>query len=93
MEDSAYFSHYSVMLADCLEIFQENFKRDSNGLFADMTFGAGGHSLNVAKSFPRHKVISVDQDPEAFANGLEQIKVQGLENQVKLLRMNFSEFP
>ncbi|MBD64137.1 MAG: 16S rRNA (cytosine(1402)-N(4))-methyltransferase [Halobacteriovoraceae bacterium] len=92
---SSYTSHYSVMLPECLEFAalacessdKEHFK------LADMTFGGGGHSVAFAKEFENVEVFSVDQDPDAFQNGLERIKLEKLEEKLKLVKMNFSEFP
>jgi 16S rRNA (cytosine1402-N4)-methyltransferase len=81
------------MLRNCLEILKEHLNGRQDGVLADMTFGAGGHSLSLAKNFSNHNVIAVDQDPEAFANGLEKIKELGLEDKLELRQMNFSKFP
>lgn len=35
-----------------------------DGVFADLTFGAGGHTLALA-TMPGARVLSFDQDPEA----------------------------
>lgn len=93
MSESSYTSHYSVMLRDCLEIFKQELNPEGKGVLADMTFGAGGHTFAMAQTFPSYEVYSVDQDPEAFANGLEQIESKSLGERVHLNRMNFSEFP
>ena len=38
------------------------------GVFVDATYGAGGHTKEVLKRFPKIKAISIDQDPETQAN-------------------------
>ena len=89
----SYSAHYSVMLTDCLRIFNEELDPKSSSPLADMTFGAGGHTLALAKQFSGTKVFSVDQDPEAFENGQRLIKDAGLEGRVSLIHTNFSNFP
>ncbi|MBC77320.1 MAG: 16S rRNA (cytosine(1402)-N(4))-methyltransferase [Halobacteriovoraceae bacterium] len=91
--DQNYSEHYSVMLRDCLRIFGEELDVNSTSPIADMTFGAGGHTLALAKEFSTSEVYSVDQDPEAFANGQRLIKEGGLEDRVHLIHTNFTNFP
>lgn len=93
MSETSYSSHYSVMLRDVLRFFREELPKGASGWLADMTFGAGGHTLSIAETFPSIKVQSVDQDPEAFANGQKIIREKSLERQVFLDKMNFSSFP
>lgn len=89
-----YTQHYSVMYQDCLDAFKGVAKKkQGNCHFADMTFGGGGHSLGIAREIQNSVVFSVDQDPDAFKNGLQKIQQQGLSERVKLNKMNFEEFP
>ena len=89
---TAYGEHYSVLCREILQYAQENFKNTADVLFADMTFGAGGHSVALAKTFDLGKVISVDQDPDALENGKRILREQEVEN-LELLNMNFEQFP
>lgn len=91
--NTQYTAHYSVMLRDCLRFFEQELATEGGGWLADMTFGAGGHTFALAEKYPEFTVLSTDQDPEAFANGQEQIKARGFEGRVQLNRMNFTEFP
>jgi len=88
-----YSKHYSVMNRDVLEYLNLNFKNEDHLMLADMTFGAGGHTLKMAHDFQNSKVYAVDQDPEAFANGNKLIKENNLESRVNILHTNFEEFP
>jgi len=90
---SEYLSHYSVMLKECLEAMETGFKASGTNLFADLTFGAGGHTFALSDHFAGSTVWSTDQDPDALANGEQNIKRRGKEGSVHLLPMNFSEFP
>jgi 16S rRNA (cytosine1402-N4)-methyltransferase len=64
-----------------------------SGFFADLTFGGGGHTFALSDRFPGSTIYSTDQDPDALANGRENIKRRGKEAYIHLLPMNFIEFP
>lgn len=87
-----YTSHYSVMLPETLEYLVPKDNREYC-LFADMTFGGGGHTLTLAKSHENAIVYSTDQDPDAIFNGNQKILDMGLEGKVHLLKMNYESFP
>ena len=87
-----YFSHYSVLLEECLSHLG-NKGNEFPYLFADCTFGGGGHSLELLKRFSQARLIAFDQDPEAFVNGLEILKDKGYKNRSELHHENFSCFP
>lgn len=53
--------HTPVMLSECLEGL--NIKPD--GLYADLTFGGGGHSSAILERLTTGKLIAFDQDEEA----------------------------
>ncbi len=93
MSSKEYKSHYSVMLRDCMAFLSEAAKEKTPRRLADMTFGAGGHSLAMAKAYPESIVYSTDQDPEALANGKKIIENEGLEERLTLFNMNFESFP
>ena len=81
-----YKPHYSVMLKDIIEEVQ-----CEGGVFADLTFGAGGHTLALAK-IPGTQILSFDQDPDALKNGYKYLKKNGVKN-VELVDSNFENFP
>lgn len=87
-----YGKHYSVMYKECLEALKEGASQD-NAIFADMTFGAGGHTTGLAKMLEHAHVYGVDQDPDAIKNGTERIKNESLENKITLIKTNYSDFP
>ena len=61
-----YLSHYSVMLKECLEALELGSKSSGSLLFADLTFGAGGHTFAISDHFSGSTVYSTDQDPDAL---------------------------
>lgn len=90
--ENDYGKHYSVLKNECLDFLTE-LNLNQTCFYADLTFGAGGHSTALALKNPKATVYSVDQDPDAIKNGEKIIQDQNLSNQVKLLKMNFVEFP
>lgn len=91
--DDSYKAHYSVLKNECLDFARKACEGVSNPLLADMTFGAGGHSVALAKLFDNARVFSTDQDPDALANGETVIEAEGLKDKLTLLNMNFEKFP
>lgn len=90
---SQYLAHYSVMLKECLESFETGHRDSGSSVFADLTFGAGGHTFAISNKFPEGTVYSTDQDPDALKNGFERITSEGKEGKINLLAMNFEKFP
>ena len=87
-----YKKHYSVLKKESLDYLTHSGELDS-GIFAAMTFGAGGHTCSLAQMNPKYQVYSVDQDPDALKNGENKISKLSLNSQVKLHAMNFESFP
>lgn len=56
------FSHYSVMLNECIEALNIN----PNGIYVDCTAGGGGHSEAILEKLDKGTLISLDQDDEAI---------------------------
>lgn len=88
-----YLSHYSVMLKECLDALELGSQASGSKIFADLTFGAGGHTFALSDQVSGSTVYSVDQDPDALKNGEANIQRRGKEASVHLLPMNFLEFP
>jgi len=86
-----YGAHYSVLKDECLNYLTKDNSVES-GIFADLTFGAGGHSCSLAQLNTNYKLYCVDQDPDALINGNKIIKEHGLDKQITLLDMNFATF-
>lgn len=88
-----YLAHYSVMLKECLDALELGSKTSGSLIFADLTFGAGGHTFALSDRVAGSTVYSTDQDPDALKNGNENIKNRGKVGSIHLLPMNFQEFP
>lgn len=88
-----YLSHYSVMLKECLDAMELGSKESGSLIFADLTFGAGGHTFALSDRISGSTVYSTDQDPDALKNGEENIQRRGKVGSINLLAMNFQEFP
>lgn len=89
-----YTQHYSVLKNECLDnmyLGLEESDRESF-LFADLTFGGGGHSLEIVKRDKRAHLISFDQDPDALANGRKLIEANGVKDRLHLEDSNFCHF-
>lgn len=81
------------MLNECLDALKKGGQDSGSSIFADLTFGAGGHTFAISDQIPGSTVYSTDQDPDALKNGEAQIKLRGKEGKVNLLKMNFVDFP
>ncbi len=79
------FSHFSVMLDECIEAL--NIKQ--NGIYVDCTAGGGGHSGEILKKLTSGKLISIDQDDDALATCREKFEKYG--DKSILVKSNFSE--
>ena len=53
--------HHPVMLKECLEGLNIN----PTGIYIDVTFGGGGHSLAILEKLKGGRLISMDQDEDA----------------------------
>jgi 16S rRNA (cytosine1402-N4)-methyltransferase len=90
---SEYLGHFSVLLSECLEALEKGSVDSGVKTFADLTFGAGGHTFALSDRVPGSIVYSVDQDPDAIKNGQENIEKKNKNESVHLLSMNFASFP
>jgi 16S rRNA (cytosine1402-N4)-methyltransferase len=53
--------HKPVMLEECLE----GLNIDPNGVYVDVTFGGGGHSMRILEQLKGGRLIAFDQDEDA----------------------------
>jgi 16S rRNA (cytosine1402-N4)-methyltransferase len=57
--------HIPVLLNDCINGLNIN----PDGIYVDVTFGGGGHSMAILDKLGKHgRLLALDQDPEAFQN-------------------------
>lgn len=64
------FSHISVLLKETVD----GAFSDPKGVYADLTTGGGGHSLELAKRLRGGRLICFDQDKEALEAAGERLK-------------------
>ena len=77
------FSHVSVLLKETVD----GAFTDPKGVYADLTTGGGGHSLELAKRLDGGRLICFDQDREALEAAGERLKGYP----VTFVRRNFCE--
>lgn len=85
-----YLPHYSVLNKEAVDYLVEN--ASDGDWFSDLTFGAGGHTFALLQRDDSFKVMSFDQDPEAFKNGSELIAKNKVQDRVKFVNTNFRNF-
>jgi len=85
-----YLPHYSVLNKEAVDYLVEN--ANDGDWFSDLTFGAGGHTFAILQRSDSFKVMSFDQDPEAFKNGSELIAKNNVQERVKFVNTNFRNF-
>lgn len=102
-----YKNHTSVLKNEVLNYLTDNLELSISSsshdyLFADLTFGGGGHTFSLLEKMQSHsnininiktKVIAFDQDPDAISNGKENIAKLSLDDKITLIHSNFSNFP
>ncbi len=59
--DAGHRYHRPVMLSECIEALQVN----PEGIYVDVTFGGGGHSLKILENLKGGRLIAFDQDEDA----------------------------
>lgn len=77
------FKHISVLWSETIEAL--NIKAD--GVYADGTLGAGGHSSGIAERLESGRLYGFDQDPEAIEAAGERLSQYT--DRVTLIRDNF----
>ena len=79
------FSHYSVMLNECIDALDIK----PNGIYVDCTAGGGGHSEAILERLDGGRLISLDQDDEAIETCKKRLARFG-ERSI-IVKSNFSE--
>lgn len=78
------FSHFSVMLNECME----NLNIRKGGVYVDGTAGGGGHSYAICERLNGGLLIAIDQDTDAIRAAGKRLAPFG--DKVKIIRNNFS---
>ncbi len=79
------FSHYSVMLGECLDAL--DIKED--GIYVDGTLGGAGHSLEICKRLTTGRLIGFDQDSDAIEAATARLKENGQLDKVTIVHSNY----
>jgi len=79
------YSHYSVMLKECIESL--NIK--PGGIYVDATLGMGGHSYEIASRLSGGRLIAIDRDSKALERSGERLKP--FMDRVSLVHGNFRD--
>ena len=77
------FKHISVLWSETIEALDIR----ADGVYADGTLGAGGHSSKIAEALTTGHLYGFDQDPEAIEAAGARLKEYG--DKVTLIRDNF----
>ena len=83
MEERREFSHYSVLLNECIDGLNIN----PNGIYIDGTAGGGGHSFAIASRLTGGRLIAIDQDEAAIAAASARLAPLG--ERATVVRSNF----
>ena len=83
MDERQEFSHYSVLLNECIEGLDIN----PNGIYVDGTAGGGGHSFAIASRLTGGRLIAIDQDEAAIAAASARLAPLG--DRATVVRSNF----
>jgi len=77
--------HHAVMLKECIEGL--NIKPD--GIYVDVTFGGGGHSLEILKHLgPKGRLLAFDQDADAQRNLPKDDRLTFIDQNFRYLKNN-----
>lgn len=80
--------HNPVMLRECIEALIT----DKSGVYADATFGGGGHSRGILEALgPQGRLIAFDRDADALANAPDDSRFTLIRNNFRFLH-NFVLF-
>lgn len=80
--------HNPVMLRECIEALIT----DKSGVYADTTFGGGGHSRGILEALgPQGRLIAFDRDADALANAPDDSRFTLIRNNFRFIH-NFVLF-
>ena len=84
--------HGTVLRQKAVRYLCANADIDENSCFADLTFGGGGHSLEILSLSSRFRVIGVDQDPDSWKNAQKMMEAFSCGDRLIVKKMNFKCF-
>jgi len=80
------FSHYSVMLEESIRLLDIK----PNGVYADLTLGGGGHSLEILKRIPEGRLIAFDRDSDAIRASKERLA--SYDDKIRYINDNYKNY-
>ena len=80
------FSHYSVMLPQCIE----GLAIRPDGVYIDGTAGGAGHSRAIAERLTTGRLLSFDRDPDAVAEATRRLAPYPV---AEVLHRDFASIP
>lgn len=83
--------HKPVLLNEVLAAFKEHFSLEAKFSGIDGTFGRGGHSKALLKTFKNLKILGVDQDVEAIEFSKKEFFEYFEAKRLEILHANFSD--
>jgi len=77
--------HVPVMLKECMDALAIK----PNGIYVDVTFGGGGHSMEILKHLgPEGRLFAFDQDPDALNNVIDDSRFTLIHQNFRFLKNN-----
>lgn len=89
---SEFSGHLTVLRDELINIVSDSFDYSEKLIFADLTFGGGGHSFYLLEKFPNSTLLCFDQDLDAIKHGQMLIEAKVLNDRIKLIHANFTDF-
>lgn len=83
-------THLPVLLNETMDMLR--FVHFDEGWVIDGTFGRGGHTREILKTFPNSRVIALDWDSEAVEHGKAQFQPEIAAGRLEVHHKNFSDF-
>ena len=85
MAEGINFSHYSVLLSESVDALNP----EKGGIYADLTLGGGGHSLEILKRLPESgRLVAFDQDKDAIS--ASKVRLKDYIDRIDFVNDNFS---
>ena len=70
-----YTKHETVLREECVTFLTEKGPFGKESLFADLTFGGGGHSRELLSQLKKGRLIAFDQDQDSLKNIIQNKKI------------------
>lgn len=79
------YSHYSVLLDECIE----NLNLKPGGIYVDATLGMGGHSYEIASRLVDGRLVAIDRDAKALERSINRL--EPFMDRITLVHGNFRD--